>query len=251
MDIDTCVTWASSHGIPVNSEKTVHLPFNCNSNHSFTVPSEGVHLSIKTVAAHKDLGVWTDHDLSPSRTCAESASKASRMLNFVRRTFPRISPKIFNLIYPTYVRSCLEYCSIAWLPFLKRDKRVLEQVQRRATKLVSSIRSLSYPDRLKALNLFPLEYRRTRGCLIYTFKLFQGGTQGLHFAPAKRDLRGHGRKVFIRRANTRLRKSFFSFVTAPLWNRLPSEVVFAPSLPSFKRRLDRVLPSLLPPTPFP
>ena len=201
---------------------------------------------MRTVSTHRDLGVWTDCDPSPSRMCAESASRAGRMLNFVRRTFPRISPKIFHLLYPTYVRPFLEHCSIAWLPVLKRDKRVLEQVQRRATKLVAPIRSLLYPDRLKALNLVPLEYRRLRGCLIYTFKLFQGGAQGLHFSPAKWDFHGHARKVFIRRANTRLTLPVFSFVTTPLWNRLPPEVVFALSLPSFKSRLDKVLPSPLP-----
>ncbi|CAL8071842.1 unnamed protein product [Calicophoron daubneyi] len=73
-----------------------------------------------------------------------------------------------------------------------------------------------------------------------------GGTQDLHFSPAKRDLRGHGRKVLTRRANIRIRKSFFSFAAAPTWNLLPPEVVFAPSLSSFKHRLDKVLPSLPP-----
>ncbi|BHF78012.1 hypothetical protein SprV_0602112200 [Sparganum proliferum] len=50
----------------------------------------------------------------------------------------------------------------SWMPWMKKDSDAIEQVQRRATKLVDGLRTLSYPERLLQLNLFPLSYRRMR-----------------------------------------------------------------------------------------
>jgi hypothetical protein len=44
--------------------------------------------------------------------------------------------------------------------------RKLEQVQKRATKLIATLKDLSHENRLKALNLPTLKYRRLRGDMI-------------------------------------------------------------------------------------
>ena len=50
----------------------------------------------------------------------------------------------------------------------------IEAVQRRATKLVRGIIQLSYNERLQALKLPTLQYRRNRGDMITTYKIFHG-----------------------------------------------------------------------------
>ncbi len=50
----------------------------------------------------------------------------------------------------------------------------LERVQRRATKLVSSLKDMPYEDRLQALNLPSLAYRRMRGDAIEIYKYTHG-----------------------------------------------------------------------------
>ena len=47
----------------------------------------------------------------------------------------------------------------------------LENVQRRATKLVKSIAYLSYSDRLRKLGLPSLEHRRERADVIQVYKI--------------------------------------------------------------------------------
>ena len=56
-------------------------------------------------------------------------------------------------------------------PLHKKDMRAIKNVQRRATKLVSNIKNLSYKERLKKLGLLSMEYRRERADLIEVYKI--------------------------------------------------------------------------------
>ena len=50
----------------------------------------------------------------------------------------------------------------------------IENVQRRATKLIPILSGLSYEERLKKLKLPTLKYRRLRGDMIEVFKILMG-----------------------------------------------------------------------------
>ena len=69
----------------------------------------------------------------------------------------------------------------AWSPYFKKDIDILEKTQRRATKLIPSLKHLSYEERLRKLNLMPLVQRRLRGDLTETFK-FMKGVNKVHFS---------------------------------------------------------------------
>lgn len=53
-----------------------------------------------------------------------------------------------------------------------KDIEIFENVQRRATKLIATLKDLSYEERLRMLNLPTLVYRRRRrGDMIEVFKI--------------------------------------------------------------------------------
>ena len=127
--------------------------------------------TIQAVDEEKNLGVYLSSDCKPSLQCTKAAEKAMQSLRIIKRTFNYIDKDGFAVLYRAYIRPHLEYCVQAWCPYLQEDIKSLEKVQRRATKSVPSLRERSYEERLKELNLYPLEVRRARGDVIETFKI--------------------------------------------------------------------------------
>ena len=57
---------------------------------------------------------------------------------------------LFSNLYKALVRPPLECDNVIWSPYLKRKSVTIKRVQRRATRLISSWRDLSYRERLAA-----------------------------------------------------------------------------------------------------
>ena len=73
----------------------------------------------------------------------------------------------------TYViRSHLKYAVSVWNPHHQSLIEKLENVQKRATKLI--VKKLHYEERLRRLKLPTLKYRRIRGDMIELYKIFAG-----------------------------------------------------------------------------
>ena len=51
-------------------------------------------------------------------------------------------------------------------------------------------------------------------------------------------LRGHSKKLFLKRSNSSIRQNAFSIRIVQFWNSLPEEIVSASSVDSFKNQLD-------------
>jgi len=82
-----------------------------------------------------------------------------------------MDPRTFILLYKALVRLHVEYANSVWSPYKKGDIEAIEIIQKRATKLVISLRKLPYKERLQHLNLYTLKYRRLRGDMIEVFKI--------------------------------------------------------------------------------
>ena len=129
---------------------------------------------IDTVHEEKDLGVIIDDKLKFRNHVQNAAKTANIVLGSIRRTFKYIDRNVFLNLYKSLVRPHLEYASPAWSITTKRDSAELERVQRRATKIVQKLKHLKYPDRLRALGLPTLEYRRQRADVIETYRIITG-----------------------------------------------------------------------------
>jgi hypothetical protein len=152
--------------------------------------------------AEKDVGVTIDNKLSFDKHITEKVNKTNSIIGVIRRTFEYLDLKTFRMLYVSLVRPHLEYANPVWKPYLKKHIDMIENIQRRATKLIPGFSDLSYEDRLRRLKLPSLSYRRSRGDMIEVYKImrvkydpeisniFQHQEQG------NRNTRGHKYKLF-------------------------------------------------------
>ena len=162
----------------------------------------------------------------------------------VRRTFSFMDKNISLKVYKAFIRPQLEYCQQILSPFLKSDIDELEKVQRRATKLLHSIKDLPYEERLEKLNLYSLAERRLRGDMIFTFQILKGFvdidvTKIFSLTNKNRSTRGHSLKLELKRSNCEIRKNFFTNRIITPWNNLSQNIIDSETTEQFKWRYDK------------
>ncbi len=200
-------------------------------------------IAIPAVSETKDLGVFISSDLKFSLHCSKISSKALQKVHLIFRAFQSRDRHFLLSLYKSIVRSTLEFNSSVWSPYLLKDIKTVEKVQRKFTKKIPGMRDLSYMDRLKILGLETLESRRLKADLVQAFKVLRGiddlPRQNNPFILVNhgRNTRGHAYKLEPPKCNTDpCKNSFFNRVVSP-WNSLADNVVSCPSLAAFKHHL--------------
>lgn len=231
--------WSRIWQLPFNAKKCKAMHFGYK-NPKRTYMLDGQELD--PITSEKDLGVMVDDQLKFHVHTAFVTKKANQMLGVIKKTYKTRDANTISTLYKAMVRPHLEYGNAIWGPCYAGDLKLVEGVQRRATKLIPHFHDVSYEDRLKELNLPSMEYRRKRGDMIQCFKIMNGlvrmEVKELFNPIPSTNTRGHNQRVLRQRSNKAARAKSFSQRTIISWNSLPKTVIEAPSINVFKNRLD-------------
>jgi len=244
-DLNRLECWAVTKGVKLNKLKCqiLHLGWS-HTGHECELGEEWLESS----PVGRGLGVLVGSRLSRSQQGAWQP-RGQTHLGCIKHSMTSRSKEGIVPLYSALVCPHLEYCVLFWAPPFKKDVKVFECIQRRATKLVEGLEGMSCEEQLRTLGLSDLEKRRLSGDLISLCCFLrrgcgEGSAELFSLSSSDRTL-GNGSKLRQRRFKLDIRKHFFVERVVKHWNGPPGEVVNAPSLLLFKRHLDNAFNSIL------
>ena len=111
-------------------------------------------------------------------------------------------------------------------------------------KTIAGLQCTSYIEHINLWHLDSLQIRRIKLDLIMCYNIIHGNICidcSRFFTVIKSSCtRGHNYKIYKRQCHLDVCKYRFSFRVVDIWNNLPSNIVNAESINSFKNRLDSI-----------
>ena len=170
-DLNTIYKWSYTWQMKFNLSKCVTLK--CYRSSS---PIEIDYFindhKLENVKHHPYLGITLDQTMSFIPHLNNITSKATRVLNFIKRNLSKCSQYTKSNAYFSLVRPSLEYASSIWDPYYNTHISTIEKIQRRAVRWTLNNYNCysSVTTMLHDLKWPTLQYRRQRARLSLFYK---------------------------------------------------------------------------------
>ena len=252
-DLEQSIKWSEANNMQLNQQKFQLMSYGKDENlkEAYTAGQEIINCENSV----KDLGIYLSDDLSSDIQITEATKAGRKLMWWILRSFQSREAETILFLYKSYVLPKMEYSSLMWSPYKKKDIVKLESVQRTLTSKIKNMQRYNYHQRLHKLKLYSLQRRRERFTALYMFKIHAGlvpNNLQLQFYTTRRG------EVKCRQPNisgtshlSTVRQNFFTATGPQIFNTLPKKLKEAETLDIFKRNLDHYLKFIpdMPPTP--
>ena len=240
-DLDGVSMWLDTWQLKVSVSKCSVLPLSLTGRREccdYFLSGDTIPKSVGV----RDLGIHVSSDLKFRTHVERITANASARSGLIFKCFKSRDESFLASMFSVFVRPLLEFATPIWSPYNIGLIAHIEKVQRNFTKRIPAVRDLNYPDRLRALNMEPLELRRLRFDLIELFKIVKGFSVlkfDDYFKIKQLSLRqSNNVQIQLLVTNSNLSKNFFKFRAVKIWNTLPQNIVDSSRVDIFKRRLQ-------------
>jgi hypothetical protein len=197
---------------------------------------------VEQVSEHRVLGVIIDNEFkwqSHIEKLCKRLAKNLFLLGQLRHYVDSASLKIF---FQAHLLSHVNYVSTVWSSASEVHLKKLNSLYRRAAKLILPDQSLSTAEKMKKLEILPLnkQFEFNKCVLMYKVHIGQAPPYlGDLFQQAPARYGSNNYRLPLPRID--LYKTSFAFAGSSVWNCLPAEMKTCPSLHRFKSKLRKTL----------
>ena len=129
---------------------------------------------MEKVDCFKYLGISIRSDMTFGNHIETICSKARKLIGLLYRRFNGANSATLLQLYLTMIRPHLEYASPVWSPFIRKEVRMIEDVEKFAMRVITKRWDMGYWDLLSTVNVSSLESRRLLTTLCTMYKIVHG-----------------------------------------------------------------------------
>ena len=243
-DLKSLECWAKQWGMKFNATKCYLMSIHRSKTPSTYLYSLNNHI-LQQMQDNPYLGAQISENLKWTTHINKVCNRANSILGFIRRNLKHSDRNFKETAYVSLVRSVLDYASVVWDPYTKKDIDKIEGIQRRAARFVMNdySRRSSVTEMMRQLKWTPLAERRRTQRLTFFYKIIHDlvavPADSLHIQRNQRNQRhAHSKSVKVISCTTDIYKNSFVPRTILDWNALPEETVNAKKVEEFKSALQ-------------
>lgn len=239
--------------LQLNADKT-DVMWCASSRRVSTLPSDPVTIAgvdVVPVSTVRNLGVLIDSDLGSSSHVRLVVSRCFAALRLLRQLRRYVSDDCFRSLVVALVNSRLDYGNFVLVGSPAYRQRLLQSVLNAAARLTFRLRRFDHiTDTLATLHWLRIPERVDYKLAVMAYRSLHGLSspylstlRRVADLPGRRNLRSSASdrlEVPAHRLTTVGRRSY-TVAASILWNTLPSDIQFAPSLPVFRSQLKTFL----------
>ena len=170
-NLDTIANWTTQNLMKLNEEQCKYMLFS-RSETEVTTRLTLNNNTLERIEETKLVGVWITTWLDWEKNTREICKKAyARMTILTKLKYAGVPAQDLITVYILFIRSLLEYCSVAWHSTLTGEQNQnLERVQKLCLKVILGEHYKDYSSALDTCGLDSLSDRREDKCLQYGLK---------------------------------------------------------------------------------
>ena len=244
-DLNQLVQWTDTWQMKLNIGKCVTMT--CTRSPASTPTAYYINEHpLDITDQHDYLGVRLHSSMAWSHHIQLKVNKATKVLNFIKRTLHKCTKEVKETAYFTLVRPVLEYAAIIWDPYQQYLIDDIEKIQRRAARWVMGDYRFtsSVTEMISTLKWPSLELRRLQSRLTIFYNLVSKSLSiniPLHYHPSTYTYNSryyHPLHFTVPRASTSYYQMSFFPKTIHDWNNLPYQIIESDSINLFLNRLS-------------
>ena len=242
-DLKRVYSYAANENLSFNANKFQLLRYsrgndaNIDIQHTYTSPDKGI---IAKSRSTKDLGVIMSENGLFTEHIMDLKNRIKKLSGWVLRTFRSRCKTVILTLWKSFLLTRIEYASPLWHPSKIGEMQEVEGLQRTFTSKITSLKHLSYWERLETLGLYSIERRFERYQVIFAWKISEGIV--IPERPLEMtELNTRTGRKFVISHGENLKQPFYRMKR--VFNSLPKDIrnTTRTSPDVFKRRLDRFL----------